>query len=259
MKHLTLFGLVFLLLSSLCPVWASDGLLVRYIFDEGKGDIVHDTSEFGDPMDLTIADLGAVKWIAGGGLFINQSTILAADSPATKIIDAVRETKELTVVAWVKHGNKDQGGAARIVSISVDTGPRNFLLGQEAEGYQVRLRTSNTDLKPEKEKRIIVPDGVITNEMSRLVYVFDASGDSTLYLNGKEIGTVNIGGDFSTWDDSYTLGLGNEHTLDRPWLGEIRLVAIYNKAYTPDTLPNPLAAEPHEKLTTTWGKVRVLR
>ena len=67
---------------------------------------------------------------------------------------------------------------------------------------------------------------------------------------------MNIGGDFSTWDDTYTLALGNEHTIDRPWVGEMYLVAIYNKSYTPDTLPNPLAVESQEKLTTTWGRMK---
>lgn len=253
MKRIVLFGFVALLAVSLSSVWADDGLLALYVFDEGKGDVVHDTSGFGDPMDLTIADPGAVSWIPGGGLAVNESTVIAADVPATKIIDAVRETRELTVVAWVKHGNNTQTGPARIVTISVDTGPRNFMLGQEVAGYQVRLRTSNTALKPEKDKRIIVPDGVVTDKVSKLVYAFDADGDSTLYLDGKEIGSVNIGGDFSTWDDTYTLGLANEHTGDRSWLGEMYLVVIYNKAYTPGTLPDVLAVEPVGKLPILWG------
>jgi hypothetical protein len=259
MKRILLLGLTVLLLSSLSSVWASEGLLVRYVFDEGSGDTVHDSSDFGDPMDLTIADPGAVKWIAGGGLSVDQPTLLAAEGPATKIIDAVRETKELTVVAWVRHANKTQDGPARIVTISVDTGPRNFLLGQAAEGYQVRLRTSNTAPKPEQDKRIIVPDGVVTDEVSKLVYTFDADGDSTLYLNGKELGSVNIGGDFSTWDDTYTLGLANEHTKDRIWLGEIYLVAIYNKAYTLDTLPAPFAVDAADKLATAWASIKAQR
>ena len=248
---------VILLSVSLSSVWANDGLIARYVFDEGTGDVVHDTSDFGDPMDLFIADTAAVSWVPGGGLSINQPTLIADDGPATKIIDAVRETTELTVVAWVRHGNNTQGGPARIVTISVDEGPRNFLLGQAAEGYQVRLRTSNTELKPEADKRIIVPDGVVTNAVSKLVYTFNANGDSILYLNGKEIGSVNIGGDFSTWDDSYTLGLANEHNIDRSWVGEIYLVAIYNKSYTANTLPNPMAIDLQEKLTTTWGKIKL--
>jgi len=257
MKRVALFFVASLAIL-LSAVQADGELLVRYVFDEGIGDVVHDTSEFGTPMDLFIQDTESVSWIAGGGLSINQPTLIAADVPATKIIDAARETTELTVVAWVRHGNNTQEGPARIVTISVDEGPRNFLLGQIAEGYQVRLRTSNTELKPEADKRIIVPDGVVTNAISKLIYAFDANGDSILYLNGKEIGSVNIGGDFSTWDDTYTLALANEHNIDRSWVGDMYLVAIYNEAFTPNTLPNPMAVEPQEKLTTTWGMMKTL-
>jgi len=52
--------------------------------------------------------------------------------------------------------------------------------------------------------------------------------------------------------------LANEHTKDRPWVGEMYLVAIYNRSYTPDTLPDPLSVEPHKGFTTAWGKVKAL-
>ncbi len=38
--------------------------------------------------------------------------------------------------------------------------------------------------------------------------------------------------DFSNWDSSFQLQLGNEGSLDRPWRGEIHLVAIYDRALT---------------------------
>ena len=38
-----------------------------------------------------------------------------------------------------------------------------------------------------------------------------------------------MGRDFSNWDSNYPLLIGNEATLDRPYLGEIFLVAIYDR------------------------------
>jgi glycopeptide antibiotics resistance protein len=35
---------------------------------------------------------------------------------------------------------------------------------------------------------------------------------------------------FRTWDSSLPLQIANEATLDRPWLGRIYLVAVYNRA-----------------------------
>lgn len=39
--------------------------------------------------------------------------------------------------------------------------------------------------------------------------------------------TGTIGGVISNWNTGYNLILGNEGTGDRPWLGEIHLVAVY--------------------------------
>ncbi len=38
-----------------------------------------------------------------------------------------------------------------------------------------------------------------------------------------------IHADFGNWDPSFTFQLGNEATLDRPWVGKMYLVSIYNR------------------------------
>ena len=43
-----------------------------------------------------------------------------------------------------------------------------------------------------------------------------------------------LGPNFSNWDTDYPLQLGNEATLDRPWLGKIFLLAVYDRALSPD-------------------------
>jgi len=40
--------------------------------------------------------------------------------------------------------------------------------------------------------------------------------------------------DFHNWDRDFTFQLGNEATLDRPWLGTIYRTAIYNRALSPE-------------------------
>ena len=37
-------------------------------------------------------------------------------------------------------------------------------------------------------------------------------------------------GDFSNWDASWSFALANEMTMNRDWLGEIHLVAVYSEA-----------------------------
>ena len=40
--------------------------------------------------------------------------------------------------------------------------------------------------------------------------------------------------DFSNWDQTHRLFLGNEGSLDRPWRGTIYLVAVYDRALSPE-------------------------
>jgi hypothetical protein len=40
--------------------------------------------------------------------------------------------------------------------------------------------------------------------------------------------------DLSNWDPNYRLFLGNEGSLDRPWRGTLYMVALYDRALTPD-------------------------
>ena len=42
--------------------------------------------------------------------------------------------------------------------------------------------------------------------------------------------TGTIAGDLSNWDDTYPLSLANEADGIRPWLGELHLVAFYDRA-----------------------------
>jgi len=56
--------------------------------------------------------------------------------------------------------------------------------------------------------------------------------------------------DFSNWDRRFTFQLGNEATLDRPWLGKIYLVAIYDRALAADEILSNFNAGPLDYATT---------
>lgn len=40
------------------------------------------------------------------------------------------------------------------------------------------------------------------------------------------------GGDSSAWDPTYLLAVGNTPALDRPWYGDVHLVAIHDRPLT---------------------------
>lgn len=212
------------------------GLQALYTFEEGSGTVVRDVSGVGPTLDLTVRDVNAIRWVAGG-LVINAPTLIASDTAATKVIDAVRASNEITVEAWVEPATTTQDGPARIVTISHNTLNRNVTLSQGLWGdqppdlYDARLRTTATDANGEPS--LSTPAGTLTTALTHVVYTRATNQEATLYVNGAEQISWITGGDMSNWDTTYRLAIGNELTGERPWLGTIYRVAIYNRALTP--------------------------
>jgi len=204
-----------------------EGLQALYTFDEGEGATVRDVSGVGEPLDLEVSDGTAVEW-ADGALKVTAPALIASASPTTKLIEACREANALTVEAWVRPAALDQAGPARIVSLSKDTGSRNFTLGQTDTTYIARLRTTTTSTNGIPE--LVSPEGTLTRDLTHVVDVRDSSGIARIYVDGAEKAVGAARGDLSNWDTSLRLALANEMTSDRTWLGEFQLVALYSRA-----------------------------
>jgi hypothetical protein len=210
----------------------TDGLLAFYTFDEGSGLTVLDTSGVGEPLDLTV-DSGTVYWISGG-LAISDVALLKSAEPATKIIEACKATNEISIEAWVKPANTTQAGPARIVTLSKNLSYRNFTLGQQGNTYDQRLLTTDTDINGRPS--LATPKGFLSTKLTHVLYTFNDSGIARIYVNGTEASTRTVGGNLSKWNETYHLGLANEMTLNRAWLGELYLVAIYSRALSPQEI-----------------------
>ena len=258
MKRLVLLILVAFLMSPLSSVWAADPL-VEYVFNEGSGAVVHDVSGVSPALDVTAVDPGNISWVAGGGLSIDEETLLVSDGPALKVTEACMASNEITMVVWHKPANDTQGGPARMCSISFDSGNRNISFMQHGAEHHVRCRT--TTAGPNGNNPATTSPSIVTDRMLKGVYSRDAEGNAMIYIDGEEVGGAEIGGDFSNWDPTYRITMGNEEVAfigtGRCWLGELYYVAIYSEALTPDELLPPTSVEPEEKLATTWGEMKV--
>jgi len=203
------------------------GLVSIYNFSEGSGTVIHDRSQRGGLVDLTIRDPKAVKWTPQG-LRIEKATRIESKAAPAKLINAVKRTRELTIEAWMTPANIKQDGPARMVSLSRDTSNRNVTLGQEAAVYQARLRTTKTSTNgiPSTDSK----KGTANTRLTHVVFTRNAKGQTQIFLNGKLNVSGSAGGDFGNWDINYKLFLANEATGDRPWLGTLSLVAIYDRA-----------------------------
>jgi hypothetical protein len=220
----------------------TNGQQVLYTFEEGSGTTVRDISGVGTPLNLTIENAATTTWTPGG-LAITGTTLIASAGAATKVIDAVQASNALTIEAWLIPANTTQKGPARIVSLSQDPYLRNFTLGQNRASYDMRLRTAATDSNGRPSLR--TADGSLVNTLTHVVYTRDTSGLAKLYLDGVEQAGTTVAGAISNWDPDQRLALANELTGDRPWLGELQLVAIYDRAITAAEIEQNYLAGPN--------------
>ena len=240
----------------------SDGLVVGYDFREGAGLVVGDYSGNGTPLDLKIHHPERVTWGEGFLTFDRATIVSTANAPyvqpqgtATKIFDAITATEEITMEAWIQADNDvDNDGPARIMNMGIDHVTRNFFLGQRTVDFEARLRTTSTDDNGNNIK-LLTSEGTVSLEIQHVVYTRNVAGDAFLYVDGEEallegnIGDTLIDGNLSNWDDSFDFMLGNEATFDqsppedrRDWLGDMYLIAIYDRALSANEVGANFAA-----------------
>jgi len=228
-----------------------DGLVVFYPFIEDGGTRVTDQSGIDPSVDLTIADPTAVTW--GKRLLrIHQPTTILTQSSNTDLIAKLRAGDGLTIETWLTPADAEQHGPAAIVSLGSDIAARNFTLAQgaaEGEGsrYNARIRTSRTG--GDAEPAFLTPPGAAQAELTHLVFTRAGDGTVKFYIDGELRNQDQRTGDDSNWATDAPFGLANEATGNRPWLGELRLVAIYNRPLTEQEIQRNHAANLVYELT----------
>jgi len=70
----------------------------------------------------------------------------------------------------------------------------------------------------------------VRTKLTHIAYTRDKAGRAAFYLDGQKSATMTVTGNCSNWDTDYRLALANELTRDRPWLGQIHRIAIFDHA-----------------------------
>jgi hypothetical protein len=202
-----------------------EGLVVFYPFNERQGSVVHDEGS-GAAMDLDIE--GAVSWLGcedGVEMLGGRVGTLVAGS---KVNAALTTSSSSSFEILFMADNIAQTGPARLVSVGSDTTDQNYLLGQKENDVQVRLLHTGKDSN--SNPRLTTTDGFLTTTPTHLVHTYDGTTER-LYVNGVQHQvTVAASGDYSNWDLTDRFNIGNEGTGNRPFLGVIYTVAVYDRA-----------------------------
>ncbi len=220
-----------LLVLSSATLWSAErtteGLLALYDFTGTDGVTIQDRSGVDPALDLKIEDSKAVSRTRGV-LKVHGETQIRSLKTATKILNAVRQSGEITVEAWIHPENITQSGPARILTISRNSSERNFTLGQDGNKLDARLRTTRTSKNGMPST--VSPKGSLQAQLMHVIYTRNRSGNAFIYINGKQAAKKTVAGKPSNWDGSLHLALTNETSRDRPWKGSYHLVALYGRA-----------------------------
>lgn len=206
------------------------GLEAVYDFRSIADGRVESTAGREQRLDLKLSDSKALRH-ADDGLQITSKTLIQSPQPAGRLIESIKKSGAIAIEVWIRPASTKQSGPARIVTLSRNSGERNFTLGQDGDRFEMRLRTTKTSVNgiPALASR---PKS-LRADWTHVVYTFDRDGRARLFVNGKLNAEQRLGGSVSNWDGSFHLGLANELSGDRPWLGTYRQVAIYSRDLSP--------------------------
>jgi len=193
-----------------------DGLVAEWHFDEGAGSILHDSS--GNGNDGMIYGATWTEGISGGALSFDgvDDYVEAFGSWGG------RDWNEATIEAWVKTSSIT-GDFQAIVS---STGCNFFHLQLHSGGNIAFWSDTGITYFPIISQS---PTGVW-----RHIAISVKSGNSKLYVDGIEVGSVSMA--FSNITKATELHIGNGHQNGRFFNGIIDEVRIYNRALTADEI-----------------------
>lgn len=159
-----------------------------------------------------------------------RQTPLQTSQPPRELVKAIQSSGEFTIELWMTPGKVKQSGPARIVTLSKDSGQRNFTLGHDGDRIDFRLRTTKTDGNGLPS---LTTPSIMLSEKMHVAVSFGADSVLRIFVDGKQVAEKKYDGDLSSWDSNFHLAIGNELTGDRPWDGRVHRLAFYSKALEP--------------------------
>jgi hypothetical protein len=217
--------------------------IAKYMFSEGAGSTVaYDTSGIDPAANLTLSGhyqfdgSWGIIFLAGGAKA--QATV----ESSSKINTLIQATGEFSVEAWVAPAVVATN-LSDIVSYSGGDTLRNFTLAQTNQDYDFFLRSSSSSsnsstnsaaMELNGQPDLQTPDATMALQaaLQHVVLTYDPVNGRQIYVNGvnQNLTDPNKGGTISSWDSTFALVLGSEVSGDNAFQGEIKFLAIHQRA-----------------------------
>ena len=208
-------------------------------FKIGSGLTAFDTSGVDPAINLTL--IGSVNWVGGYGLEFTGGRAQADTISSDKLYTYIQETGQYAIEAWVIPANVSQEDA-NIVSYSGGDTLRNFTLGQDMYNYEAFNRIDDAPPQPNGEPFLTTGDSgeeLAQASLQHVVVNYDPTDPvnpgRSIYVNGQRVDAADprTGPTIANvWDDTFAFILGNETSGARPWMGQVKMVAIHNRPLT---------------------------
>lgn len=207
-------------------------------FKIGSGLTAFDTSGVDPAINLSL--IGSVNWVGGYGLEFTGGRAQADTISSDKLYTYIQETGKYAIEAWVIPANVTQEDA-NIVSYSGGDTQRNFTLGQDMYNYEAYNRLDVPNPAPNGDPALTTGDSgeeLAQASLQHVVVNYDPlePNPRSIYVNGQLVNAADPVGPGPTianvWDDTFAFLLGNETSGARPWMGQVKMVAIHNQPLT---------------------------
>jgi hypothetical protein len=217
--------------------------IALYEFKTGSGTVAYDTSGVEPELDLNL--FGNYAWDQSWGVvFSPGSYAQGSTTSSAKLYNMITQTGEFSIETWASPANVAQM-AAYLVSYSGSAKTRDATLAQQAFQYEAYTRSSTTDTNG-APPLVTSPTNMLAQAaLQHLVLTYDPVNGRRLYVDGVYTGDVDpvAGGTLANWDNTFALVLGSETSgSSNQWQGELRMVAIHNKALTQAEIQQNYAA-----------------
>lgn len=234
---------------------SNDGAIALYTFEDCSGGIARDTSGVAPALDLTLSAAGATC-SAENGLTLDGQQGNAKIDNASKLFDAIADAQgsgAYTVEAWAVA--KANGVDSTLFQYGVDNNNVNFTFLQDGNNRAEFEARSNSNGNNGRQQRLRV-DGVFEeiDTLKHYVITYDQDNGRRIWVDGillNEEDNIDDTG-LNNWNTDYAFTIGSKSNDQAYFNGDIKLLAIYDKALDAAAISTNFSAAFTSKLTMTF-------
>ncbi|MEM8748007.1 MAG: VanZ family protein [Actinomycetota bacterium] len=174
----------------------------------------------------------------------DPAVIFSVDSDGSELVDVgdvsaseirrrVVATDELSLEVVFSTTDLEQQGPARVFTISggILEDQVNVHVGVTDDDLSVRLRTSCEWFNN------IQVDDVVESGVAHTVVVTWGGGVLETWVDGESVDRSELDwGDLSSWDPTFAVVVGNEVSGDRPFVGDVSSITMWDRALSPSMI-----------------------